>query len=90
VTFFNKRGRHAKALEIGERLLSSASVGLVHVDEALFEAGWSYFRTRSDKRYSLTDCISFVLMEREAIRTALAFDQHFIQAGFKTLPERGS
>lgn len=85
-TFFNSRGRHTKAVEIGERLLGSPSVRLVHVDEDLFEASWTYFRRRDDKRFSLTDCVSFVLMERLGIEHALAFDAHFVQAGFRILP----
>jgi len=39
-----------------------------------------------DKRYSLTDCISFVVMKRMKLKTALAFDQHFVQAGFERIP----
>jgi predicted nucleic acid-binding protein len=85
-TFFNSRGRHAKAVEIGERVLGSPSIQLVHVDEDLFAAAWSYFRRRGDKRFSLTDCVSFIVMERLGIAAALAFDAHFVQAGFRTLP----
>jgi predicted nucleic acid-binding protein len=29
------------------------------------------------------DCSSFYLMRRESIRVALAFDDHFSQAGFE-------
>jgi predicted nucleic acid-binding protein len=90
VTFFNRRGRHAKAVEVGERLLGSVSVEMIHVEHELFQAGWRYFQQRADKRYSLTDCISFVVMERAGIAEALSFDRHFEQAGFKRLPERGS
>jgi predicted nucleic acid-binding protein len=87
VTYFNSRGLHAKALEIGQRLIDSPSVRLIHVDEALFQAGWDYLRKRSDKLYSLTDCTSFVVMQRERLRVALAFDSHFKQAGFRRLPD---
>lgn len=48
--------------------------------------GWAYFQQRADKRYSLTDCISFATMRREAIEEALSFDNHFEQAGFVRLP----
>lgn len=85
-TFFNNRGHHAKAVEVGDRLLASPSVQLVHVDENLFAAAWTYFAARNDKRYSLTDCVSFVLMHQLGIETALTFDAHFVQAGFRTLP----
>lgn len=86
VTYFSSRNHHAKASEIGNRLLSSPAVELVHVDEALFFDAWRYFTQHADKSYSLTDCISFVVMEHRGIRTALAFDQHFVQAGFEKLP----
>jgi predicted nucleic acid-binding protein len=86
VTFFNSRGKHAKAVEIGQRLLTSSSVRIVHVDQSLFFQAWRYFREHSDKTYSLTDCASFVLMRSLELRTALAFDRHFVQAGFQKLP----
>jgi predicted nucleic acid-binding protein len=86
VTFFNCRNQHNKAIEAGSRLLSSPSVQLVHVDDALFYDGWMYLKRYKDKSYSLTDCISFVLMERLKTKKALTFDKHFLQAGFKKLP----
>lgn len=86
VTFFNSRGFHAKAVEVGNRLLLSSSVQVVFVDNALFQEGWQYFQEHEDKAYSLTDCISFVTMEKQSIQTALAFDKHFVQAGFLIKP----
>ena len=86
VTFFTSRGRHAKAVEIGRRLLTSRSVSLVHVDEELFRSAFAYLERRPDKRFSLTDCVSFVLMSQLGIQEALAFDAHFEQAGFTRLP----
>ena len=85
-TFFNRRNRHAKAVEIVNRLISSSSVQLIHVGEKLFDQSWEYFKKHPDKMYSLTDCISFVTMEEMGIEAALTFDRHFIQAGFKKLP----
>jgi predicted nucleic acid-binding protein len=86
VTYFNSRGHHAKAVELGNRLLASPSVKFVHVDEKLFKEGWEYFQLHKDKDYSLTDCISFVVMKALGIDTAFAFDHHFVQAGFQKLP----
>lgn len=85
-TYFNSRNHHEKAVEVGENLLLSPSVELVHVDENLFFEGWTMFQKYSDKRYSLTDCISFVVMKNKNLETALTFDKHFVQAGFKTEP----
>jgi predicted nucleic acid-binding protein len=87
VTFFNNRGHHQKSVEIGTNILKSMSIKFIHIDQILFQEGWTYFKKHSDKAYSLTDCISFVLMKRLAIKTALTFDNHFIQAGFIVLPD---
>lgn len=86
VTFFKRHGHHERAIRMGDMLLQSPSVELIHVDESLFTAGWDLLRHRPDKRYSLTDCVSFMVMERRGIETALTFDRHFRQAGFHTEP----
>lgn len=86
VTFFNNRNRHEKAVEVGNNLLQSETIRLIQVDEELFNEGWRYFQTHSDKRYSLTDCISFVVMKRRKVAEALSFDKHFVQAGFEKIP----
>jgi uncharacterized protein len=75
-----------KLVEVGNRLLMSPSVQLIQVDEGLFVEGWRYFQQHHDKSYSLTDCLSFVIMKRLKIEIALAFDQHFAQAGFTKVP----
>jgi uncharacterized protein len=86
VTLLNNRHLHSKAVELGNNLLSSRLFNIVHVDEELFYEGWNYFQKHKDKAYSLTDCVSFVLMKKLGIVTALTFDQHFVQAGFARLP----
>jgi uncharacterized protein len=87
VTYFNSRGHHEKAVNVGYMLLRSQAVKLVHVEEALFYESWEYFQQHRDKSYSLTDCVSFVVMRKFGIRKAYAFDRHFVQAGFSKEPE---
>jgi predicted nucleic acid-binding protein len=86
VTFLNNRRQHSKAVSVGNNLLTASPIQMIHVDEALFYEGWQYFEQHADKTFSLTDCISFVLMKRLEITEALTFDQHFGQAGFVRLP----
>jgi len=86
VTFFNSRNVHHKAVEVGNRLLSSPDLELVEIDRTLFNRGWQYFQKYQDKSYSLTDCLSFIVMEERGIITALTLDDHFIQAGFQIFP----
>jgi predicted nucleic acid-binding protein len=86
VTFFNTKGQHAKAVELGNMLLESPAVELVHADESLLLSAWDWFQQYSDKSFSLADCASFVVMRQRGLERALTFDRHFIQAGFQKLP----
>jgi predicted nucleic acid-binding protein len=86
VTFLNRRRQHDKAVKVGNNLLNASHIQLIHIDEPLFYEGWQYFEHHSDKTYSLTDCVSFVLMKKLGIVEALTFDKHFTQAGFVKLP----
>jgi uncharacterized protein len=86
VTFFNSRRLHTKAVDVGNRLLSSRSVQFIQVSETIFLEAWEFFQKYNDKSYSLTDCVSFVVMEQLKIQEALTFDNHFLQAGFIKLP----
>jgi predicted nucleic acid-binding protein len=43
------------------------------------------FRERSDKAWSLTDCLSFVVMSEHQLIDALTVDHHITQAGFRAL-----
>lgn len=86
VTFFNSRNLHYKAVEVGNRLLESPDLELIQIDQTLFDRGWQYFQKHKDKSYSLTDCLSFIVMQEREIVTALTLDNHFSQAGFQTLP----
>jgi len=50
----------------------------------LFESAFELYRRHTDKQWGLVDCVSFVVMRNQGLTTALAFDQHFVQAGFVT------
>jgi predicted nucleic acid-binding protein len=50
--------------------------------------GFKLFSERPDKNWSLTDCISFAVMQQRGLTEALTADHHFEQAGFKVLLDR--
>lgn len=77
---------HAHALRAGTFLRTSPDVTLVHPSDADESAAWQLFAERPDKRYSMTDCVSFVIMRRLKLATAAALDHHFAQEGFEVLP----
>ncbi len=86
VTFFNSRNRHDKAVAVGNRLAHSKTMQIIQVDQALFLEAWQYFQLHHDKSYSLTDCISFLVMNQLNLQIALTFDHHFVQAGYQKMP----
>ena len=61
---------------------------LVWANQQLFLEGLSLHEQREDKLWSLTDCLSFVVMQQRRVSQALAFDHHFVQAGFEALLQR--
>ena len=66
-------------------LRTDAAVMITASDPVLFAAGMELYSARKDKEWSLTDRISFVVMQRERVTDALTADRHFEQAGFKIL-----
>ena len=66
-------------------LRESDQYRVVPVDSALIARGFDLFRTRTDKAWGLTDCISFVIMQELGLTHALTTDHHFEQTGFVKL-----
>jgi hypothetical protein len=76
---------HDDFLALLQAFGSDPRIKIVRLTPSLLDRGIQRFRDRPDKRWPLTDCISFVVMEDEGIQEALKGDQHFEQAGFKAL-----
>ena len=68
-----------------EDLGSNPNVEILPQTDAQFRAAVERYAARSDQRWSLTDCASFLVMEERNIGEALAYDQDFEQAGFVAL-----
>jgi predicted nucleic acid-binding protein len=58
---------------------------VVPLDAALHERAVDLYAERADKGWSLTDCVSFLVMRDKGLTEALTADRHFEQAGFVTL-----
>jgi predicted nucleic acid-binding protein len=86
ITLVRKRRGWEKAHRLGAELRTGRAAVLVHVTPADLDAAWSLFERRPDQRLSLTDCTSFVLMERLKLAAAVTLDQDFRALGLATLP----
>ena len=67
-------------------LRQSSSIQVVRVSDTDFERSVDMMLAHEDKRWSLTDCTSFVLMQELEIGDAFTFDHNFAEAGFRVIP----
>lgn len=79
------RNYKKEAVAIIERFLKAKEVEVAHLSPELFQEAFTLYRGREDKAWGMVDCVSFVVMRHHEIETALTFDGHFAQAGFKAL-----
>ena len=78
------RLRHYAAAYL-RTLEGSPDTTIVRLTPDLFERALSLYEQRPDKEWSLTDCLSFVIMNDKGMTEALTGDHHFEQAGFLSL-----
>lgn len=89
--YMSDRGEFSRILvsQMLASLRDSPNVEIVPQTETQFVAASERYAARNDQRWSLTDCASFLAMERLGITEALAYDRDFEQAGFVALLREG-
>ncbi len=63
-------------------LQKQSTLTIMPVSSRSVVGGIALFEDRPDKEWSLTDCISFVVMKEHRITDAFTLDHHFVQAGY--------
>ena len=84
---FSKQGDilRGKVIELYQNILDEPNIQLIAYNQELRQAGIELYQKRPDKGYSLTDCISMVVMKKLNISEVLTNDKHFSQEGFTIL-----
>ena len=87
LTFFADKGPYwrSRAAAIARGLQRRRNVRVLPQSSETFRRGLELYESRTDKAYSLTDCIAMQTMRREQISEALTNDRHFEQEGFRAL-----
>ena len=85
VSLLTKRLSPFHARHWYQRLKQSPAVEIRAYAGEIFLEAEKLWQSRRDKEWDLIDCYSFCTMRREGIVTALAFDEHFRQAGFEII-----
>ncbi len=74
------------AARFARTILASRNVVVTWIDPPTFDAALQLFEGRPDKRWSFTDCTSFVVMRDLQVQEAFTFDHNFEEAGFTRRP----
>ena len=78
-------GTRRLAAEGYRRCHGDARIEVMPFKAERIDAAVRLYETRSDKTWSLTDCLSFVVMEQRQLAEALTTDRHFEQAGLRAM-----
>jgi predicted nucleic acid-binding protein len=91
LTFFSGKGTlfRVKAVAIARSLQRNRGVLVLPQTHESYLTGLDFYAKRSDKGYSLTDCISMDIMRREGLTDVLTNDRHFEQEGFRAVFREG-
>ena len=74
-----------KALATYFQIRQEPNMEIISYTPQLRQAGIQLFDERPDKGYSLTDCISMIVMKQRRIAEVLTHDKHFTQENFRIL-----
>lgn len=80
-----RRAPKTEALQFIDVIARSTEIEVVWVDRELHDRGLRLLIQRPDKRWSLCDAVSFVIMNEKREVEALTTDHDFQQAGFVRL-----
>ena len=82
LAYFSDEGAMARSNAAANVRDAMRSMRVIPLDRPLFLRALNRYEARADKQYSLTDCMSMVVMEEHDVRSVLTNDHHFEQAGF--------
>jgi len=87
LAYFAEEGALARKGAVRGLREALVDIEVITPDRSLFLRALDRYAARPDKEYSLTDCLSMVVMEERGIREVLTNDHHFSQAGFVVVSE---
>lgn len=85
VDFLSRQGQRVLARALVAELQAGTFVTIAPCSSTLLRRGLAFHAERDDKTWSLTDCISLVVMQENGVTDVLTFDHDFVQAGMNAL-----
>ncbi len=70
-----------------DQLLQQKLLEITWVSPEVAELAWKVFEQfNTDKQWSFTDCVSYIVMQQQDIQEVFTFDHHFSRMGFIRRP----
>lgn len=85
VTLLKARGHGELIAPLFDAIDNSSAMRIEWTTSERFDEARLFCMRHSDKAWSFTDCISFLVMQSLGLTAALTSDRHFAQAGFQVL-----
>ncbi|MDQ3635111.1 MAG: PIN domain-containing protein [Acidobacteriota bacterium] len=87
LNFYADRGTNKRdaAARLIRSILINIDIEVIPSSNEAFLDGLELYESRRDKGYSLTDCISMLIMKSLDLQEILTHDNHFEQEGFTDL-----
>jgi len=87
LNYFSAAGERMRTVvaNMFEETMSHPRVLVIPQTRESLLGGFTLYKARADKGYSLTDCISMTAMRERHITEVLTHDHHFKQEGFTSL-----
>lgn len=84
-TFLERNARRDVALAWKDSLEHLDGLRVLDCSAADMREAWRFFERKDLHKLSAVDATSFVLMTKQGIRMAFAFDHHFASVGFRPI-----
>ena len=75
-----------EAIKFLKVVLKDPDIEIIHADEDIELEGYKTYQKYKDHDYSITDCVSFSIMNKIEITRCFTFDNHFLAMGFNVEP----
>ena len=82
ITLLARKTDYAFSVKRAESIFASQILTILRPQAEDEIAALRVFKKYADQEMSYTDCVSFVLMEKNKIHQTFSYDQHFKLAGF--------
>ncbi len=87
-TILRMKGGLGHVRTLSDLIRRSPAVRRIGVSNPMFDQSLDLMLAHADKRWSFTDCTSFVTMRETGITSAFTLDHNFEEAGFHVFPEK--